>query len=79
MPKVIPLLRLLITKNIHTPEASGAALARLITDPVLASANGKYFEGLKEIRSSVDSYDAGRADELWQSSAVLTGIAAASV
>ena len=79
MPKVIPLLRLLITKNIHTPEASGAALARLITDPVLASTNGKYFEGLKEIRSSVDSYDAGRADELWQSSAVLTGIAAASV
>ena len=78
MPKVIPLLRLLVTKNIHTPAASGAALARLITDPVLASTNGKYFEGLKEIPSSVDSYDAGRADELWQSSAVLTGLAAAS-
>ena len=54
-------------------------LARLITDPVLASTNGKYFEGLKEIPSSVDSYDAGRAEELWQSSAVLTGMVTASV
>ena len=75
MPKVLPLMRLLITKNIHTPEASGAALARLITDPALASTNGKYFEGLQEIRSSVDSYDEGRAAELWESSATLTGIA----
>jgi len=72
---VLPLMRLLITKNIHTPEASGAALARLITDPALASTNGKYFEGLQEIRSSVDSYDASRAAELWESSATLTGIA----
>jgi len=75
MPKVLPLMRLLISKNIHTPEASGNALARLITDPALASANGKYFEGMQEIRSSVDSYDASRAAELWESSATLTGIA----
>ena len=75
MPKVLPLMRLLITENIHTPEASGAALARLITDPALASTNGKYFEGMREIRSSVDSYDASRAAELWESSAALTGIA----
>lgn len=74
MPRVLPLMRLLIVKNIHTPEDSGAALARLITDPALAATNGKYFEGLKEIRSSVDSYDADCATELWQSSAVLTGI-----
>ena len=75
MPKVLPLMRLLITKNIHTPEASGTALARLITDPALAFTNGKYFEGMREIPSSVDSYDARRAAELWESSAVLTGIA----
>jgi NAD(P)-dependent dehydrogenase (short-subunit alcohol dehydrogenase family) len=74
MPKIRPLLRLLIVKNIHSPEESGAALARLITDPALSSTNGKYFEGLREIRSSVDSYNKSRADELWQSSAVLTGI-----
>jgi hypothetical protein len=64
------------TANIHTPGDSGAALARLITDPALASTNGKYFEGMREIRSSVDSYDEGRAAELWQGSAKLTGIAA---
>jgi NAD(P)-dependent dehydrogenase (short-subunit alcohol dehydrogenase family) len=75
MPKVIPLMRLLITPNIHTAESSGAALARLITDPALASTNGKYFEGLREIRSSVDSYDDRRATELWHDSALLTGIA----
>ena len=75
MPKLLPLMRLLITKNIHTPEASGTALARLITDPALVSTNGKYFEGMQEIRSSVDSYDASRAAELWESSAALTGIA----
>lgn len=79
MPKILPLLRLLIVKNIHTPEESGAALSRLITDPALATTNGKYFEGLKEIRSSVDSYDKNNADELWQSSAILTGISTAPV
>jgi NAD(P)-dependent dehydrogenase (short-subunit alcohol dehydrogenase family) len=75
MPKLLPLMRLLITQNIHTAEASGAALARLITDPALASTNGKYFEGLQEIRSSVESYDGHRAAALWQESAILTGIA----
>jgi hypothetical protein len=72
---VIPLLRLILVKNIHAPEESGSALARLIADPALAATNGKYFEGLREIPSSVDSYDEGRAQELWQDSATLTGIA----
>ena len=71
MPKVLPLLRVLITKNIHTPEASGAALARLITDPALAATHGKYFEGMREIRSSVASYAEGRATELWEGSIAL--------
>jgi NAD(P)-dependent dehydrogenase (short-subunit alcohol dehydrogenase family) len=75
MPRVIPLLRLILVKNIHTPEESGSALARLIVDPALAATNGKYFEGLREIPSSVDSYDEGRALELWHDSATLTGIA----
>lgn len=74
LPRVIPLLRLILLKNIHTPEESGAALARLITDPALTSTNGKYFEGMREIPSSVESYDEGRAQELWQDSATLTGM-----
>ncbi len=75
LPKMLPILRLLLSKNIHSTEESGAALARLITDPALASTNGRYFEGLNEIRSSVDSYDESRAAEVWQTSALLTGIA----
>ena len=75
MPRLIPLLRLVLVKNIHTPEESGSALARLIVDPALAATSGKYFEGLREIPSSVDSYDERRADELWRDSATLTGIA----
>ncbi len=74
MPKMLPLLRLLIVKNIHSPEESGAALARLINDPQLAIVNGKYFEGTRQIASSPESYNKKRADELWDDSAVLTDI-----
>jgi NAD(P)-dependent dehydrogenase (short-subunit alcohol dehydrogenase family) len=74
LPRLIPLLRLVLVKNIHTPEESGAALARLIVDPTLAPTSGRYFEGLREIRSSVASYDKDRAEELWRESANLTGM-----
>ena len=74
LPRVIPLLRLILMKNIHTPKESGSALARLIIDPTLAATNGKYFEGMREIPSSVESYDEGRAQELWRDSAILTGL-----
>lgn len=76
LPRVLPLLRRLITRNIHTPADSGAALARLITDPSLAGTSGRYFEGLREIRSSVASYDEGCAKELWEVSEALTSDAA---
>ena len=74
LPRLIPLLRLILTKNIHTPKESGSALARLIVDPALAATNGKYFEGMREIPSSAESYDEGRAQELWRDSAILTGL-----
>jgi NAD(P)-dependent dehydrogenase (short-subunit alcohol dehydrogenase family) len=77
--KVLPhfhwLLRLLVSHNIHTPEESGAALARLVADPSLADTTGKYFEGLKEIRSSPESYDDARPEALWNDSESLTGLA----
>ncbi|HHK4654155.1 TPA: hypothetical protein ACQTZB_005050 [Pseudomonas aeruginosa] len=50
----------------------GVALARLLTDRTLAGTTGKYFEGMKEIRSSVEACDEGRAEELWQASEKLT-------
>lgn len=42
-------------------------------EPSLEGLRGQYFEGLHVIRSSVDSYDRARAEELWQASAALTG------
>jgi NAD(P)-dependent dehydrogenase (short-subunit alcohol dehydrogenase family) len=74
LPRLIPLLRLVLLQNIHTPEESGVALARLIVDPALAPGGGQYFEGMREIRSSVASYDEDRAEELWRDSGTLTGI-----
>ena len=59
--------------NTHTPAESGAALARLLIDPALEGTSGQYFEGMREIPSSTESYDAGRAGELWQASVSLTG------
>ena len=73
LPRVIPLARRILFANIHTVEESGAALARLLTDPALAGTTGKYFEGVREIRSSAESYDDARAADLWRASAALTG------
>jgi NAD(P)-dependent dehydrogenase (short-subunit alcohol dehydrogenase family) len=72
LPHMIPLLRRVMSPNVHTPAESGAALARLVTDPALAGVTGKYFEGLKEIRSSIDSYDDVRVEDLWRVSEMLT-------
>ncbi|MGI8460806.1 MAG: SDR family NAD(P)-dependent oxidoreductase [Solirubrobacterales bacterium] len=45
----------LLPINAHTPRASGAALARLVTDPELEGVTGEYFEGKRIARSSKDS------------------------
>lgn len=74
LPHLHWLLRLLVSHNIHTPEESGAALARLVCDPLLAGTTAKYFEGLKEIHSSAESYDEARAEALWNDSETLTGV-----
>ncbi|KAI9150388.1 Short-chain dehydrogenase TIC 32 A, chloroplastic [Paramyrothecium foliicola] len=66
MPRVTPLLRILFTPNIHKPSESGESLARLAASDEMASVAGKYFEGRKEIKSSVDSYDVKKQDDLWQ-------------
>lgn len=72
LPHARPLLRRFVTNNIHTAEESGAALAWLATDPELADITGKYFDGRRAIRSSDDSYDPARADDLWEDSLTLT-------
>ncbi|RFU35496.1 hypothetical protein B7463_g858, partial [Scytalidium lignicola] len=65
MPRMIPLLRALLTPNIHTVEDSGASLTRLALDSEIESQSGAYFEGRKVIKSSVESYDESKQEELW--------------
>ena len=68
----IQLLRRLFSPNVHTAQESGSALARLVTDPELSAVTGRYFEGLRQIRSSDESYNDERAEELWKASMALT-------
>lgn len=60
--------------RVETPEAAGAALARLVLDPALEGVGGRYFAGLRETRSSVLSYDESLAAELWRGSLRLCGM-----
>jgi len=68
----ISLLRRVFSPNVHTAQESGEALARLVTEPELSATTGRYFEGLHQIRSSVESYNDERAEELWNESVALT-------
>lgn len=66
MPYLIGLLRLVYNPNVHTAEESAAALARLAVAPDVEGVTGKYYEGMREIKSSEDSYDVGKQDDLWE-------------
>jgi NAD(P)-dependent dehydrogenase (short-subunit alcohol dehydrogenase family) len=66
MPRVIPVLRLLVTPNVHTARESGEALARLAINPEVEGVSGTYFEGREVIRSSVDSYDEAKQEDIWR-------------
>lgn len=66
LPRILPLLRLLVHPNIHTAAESGAALARLAVGVEVEGVEGRYFEGVREIPSSEDSYVRAKQDDLWQ-------------
>ncbi|PQE17448.1 short-chain dehydrogenase protein [Rutstroemia sp. NJR-2017a WRK4] len=66
LPHMIGLLRLLVTPNTHTPAESGAALCRVAVGADVEGITGKYFEGLKEIKSSQDSYNEAKQEDLWK-------------
>lgn len=63
---VFPLLRVL--PNVNSTRASGARLAALAADARFDGVTGTYFEGKRQIRSSQDSYDRGKALDLWETS-----------
>lgn len=66
LPRIHGVLRLLISPNIHTAKESGESLARLAIGSDLEGTSGVYFEGRKEIKSSKESYDKKKQEELWQ-------------
>ncbi|GAA2170263.1 SDR family NAD(P)-dependent oxidoreductase [Actinomadura napierensis] len=72
LPHARPLVRRFLTDKVYTAEESGAALAWLATAPELAGTTGGYFHQRQAIRSSDDSYDVARADQLWEDSLPLT-------
>ena len=57
-----------------TAVASGAALARLITDPALATTTSTYIDRGVEVPSSPLSHDRDNARELWQASMTMTAL-----
>ena len=66
LPVFIPVLRLVVSKNIHTPYESGSALARLAVGEDVDGVSGKYFEGQTEIKSSEESYVVEKQEDLWK-------------
>lgn len=59
-------MRKLVHPNIHTPKESGANLARLATAKDVEGLTGVYFEGDHQIKSSMDSYDEVKQEDLWK-------------
>ena len=69
LPHLIPLLRLVLSPNIFTPQESGSALARLAIgegSEGVSGISGVYFEGRKEIKSSVASYEVDKQEDLYE-------------
>jgi NAD(P)-dependent dehydrogenase (short-subunit alcohol dehydrogenase family) len=64
---LMPIMTLLPI-NANTPKKSGKALAALVTSPLFNNVTGKYFEGIKEIKSSTLSYSKENAQDLWNTS-----------
>jgi NAD(P)-dependent dehydrogenase (short-subunit alcohol dehydrogenase family) len=67
---IMPIMTLLPI-NANTPQKSGKALAALVTSPLFNNITGKYFEGMKEIKSSKLSYGKENSQDLWRTSADL--------
>ncbi|ULO10205.1 SDR family NAD(P)-dependent oxidoreductase [Paenibacillus sp. 19GGS1-52] len=72
--KYILSLLILVHPKVHTIGKSGKALASLVTKPELDTTTGKYFEGTKEIKSSVLSYNKENRKDLWRTSVELTAL-----
>ncbi|CAI7624323.1 unnamed protein product [Penicillium viridicatum] len=66
LPHAFPVLKALISPNIHTAKDSGASLARLAVGEDVDGVSGRYFEGRREVESSKASFDKGNQEDLWE-------------
>ena len=65
MARMLPLMRLLITPDISSLGESRVNLTILSVGNEVKGASGVNFEGGHEIKSSVDSYNVARKEDLW--------------
>jgi NAD(P)-dependent dehydrogenase (short-subunit alcohol dehydrogenase family) len=63
---LLPALRIL--PGVRGTDTSGRYLAALVNDARFDGVSGMYFDGLRPIRSSADSYNRDKAHDLWQTS-----------
>jgi NAD(P)-dependent dehydrogenase (short-subunit alcohol dehydrogenase family) len=71
---LFPALRVL--PGVHGTRNSGRNLAALVTDARFDGVSGRYFDGVRQINSSAESYDRAKARDLWESSEALLSHAA---
>jgi NAD(P)-dependent dehydrogenase (short-subunit alcohol dehydrogenase family) len=60
--------------HLASEEEAARALGGLITDAKYSGISGRYFDGFKEIPSSVESRDETKARTVWQQSSRLAGL-----
>ena len=60
--------------HLSTEEEAGRALGELLISPKYSGVHGKYFDGFKEIPSSVESTDDQKARAVWVQSAKLVAL-----
>ena len=63
---LLPALRVL--PGVRSTRTSGRYLAALANDARFDGVSGEYFDGLRPIKSSADSYDRDKALDLWETS-----------
>jgi NAD(P)-dependent dehydrogenase (short-subunit alcohol dehydrogenase family) len=65
--------------HLSTEEEAGEGLGRLLVDDRFFGVSGKYFDGFKEIPSSVESRDPQKARSVWEQSLRLAGLSGSEV
>ncbi len=79
-----PIMKLIITSpwfvnfmgsHLSTEAEAGQALGALLIEPKFSTVSGRYFDGFREIPSSVESQDQQKAKSVWEQAVELSGLA----